>query len=577
MPITEISKATPADVLQTDITAWIDFNEIKNEKGDLIDLTKEHYFLADIFRDSSQFLVVLKAAQIGLSTLEILKNFYDAFKQKMDIIYTLPTDSDVNLFVGGKVNRLIAQNPPLQSMVKDGDSIEKKRVGSSIIYFRGTWTAKSAIMITADRLVHDEKDSSKQSVVKDYEARLQHSKLKQKHVFSHPSVPNQGVDVEWQMSDQKEWFIVCPHCSFEHYLAWNTEDPRKMSVDLGAREFICKKCHGTLRKSDRAVGRWLPRKGRENQPYSGYHISLLMAPWITAGEIVDKWNDVMEARQTIDWFYNKVLGLPFAGSGNAVSEDAIMGAWTRDKNLYKGRMIVGVDTGVALRYVVGNEQGFVGFGEMKGYVPNAQLGITLEQSLEYWLKKFPDCVMVIDQGGDIIGSRQLQKLYPGRVFLCFYVRDRKTQQLIRWGENDESGRVLVDRNNMIQLLIDEFREKRLHLYGGATKNEWWDYWLHWSHIHRVMEEDKATQKKLYTWVRSDRDDYVHASVYCRVGIDRFGKKGEILGADLTPEPNSYMMNPDGISVSFDPDAMFRKPEKAVNPYDDRDDGDWRDR
>ena len=184
---------------------------------------------------------------------------------------------------------------------------------------------------------------------------------------------------------------------------------------------------------------------------------------------------------------------------------------------------------------------------------------------------------MIDQGGDIIGSRQLQKLYPGRVFLCFYVRDRKTQQLIRWGENDESGRVLVDRNNMIQLLIDEFREKRLHLYGGQTKNEWWDYWLHWSHIHRVMEEEKATQKKMYTWVRSDRDDYVHASVYCRVGIDRFGQKGEILGVDLTPEPNSYMMNPDGISVSFDPDVMFRKPEKAVNPYDELDTDDWRDR
>lgn len=560
-----------------DVREWILYNEIKNEKGDPIDLVKDHYFLADIFADQSQNLVVLKAAQVGLSTLEILKNFRDAYQQKMDIIYTLPTEGDVNLFVGGKVNRLIAANPILQTMVKDGDSIEKKRIGKSMIYFRPTWTARAAIMITADRLVHDEKDSSKQQVVMDYRARLQHSKLKQIHVFSHPSVPAQGVDVEWQQSDQKEWFIGCPHCGKEQYLSWNTEDPDKMSVDMETKEFICKKCKGVLQSNDRAKGEWRPRKGRSNMPYSGYHISLLMAPWIRAAEVCEKWTDVMEGRQTIDWFYNKVLGLPFAGSGNAVSEEVILGAWTADKNLYKGRLVIGVDTGIALRYVIGNNAGFVGFGEMKGYLEDARLGIPLEQSLEYFLKKFSDSIMVADQGGDIIGVRQLQKLYPGRVFLCHYVQDRKSQQLMRWGEGDEHGRVLVDRNSMIQLLIDEFKNQRLHLYNGQTKNEWYDYWLHWSHIHRITEEVKSTQMKRYVWVRTDRDDWVHASVYCRVGIDRFGQRGSILGADLTPEPNSYMMNPDGISVSFNPDQLFRNPEKFDWDREDREDGDWRDR
>ena len=45
----------------------------------------------------------MKAAQIGMSTISILKNHNDAKNKKLDIIYTLPTDQAVSVFVGGKV------------------------------------------------------------------------------------------------------------------------------------------------------------------------------------------------------------------------------------------------------------------------------------------------------------------------------------------------------------------------------------------------------------------------------------------------------------------------------------------
>ena len=174
-----------------------------------------------------------------------------------------------------------------------------------MIYFRGTWTKKSAIMITADRLVHDEKDTSKQDVIADYQSRLQHSKFKQTHVFSHPSVPNSGVDMEWQISDQKEWFITCPHCQHIQILTWNTEDPRKMSINMQTKEFACKKCGGILDWHARAKGTWRARKDKENAKWSGYHISLLMAPWMTAKEIIDKYLEVMVAnKQWISFITN---------------------------------------------------------------------------------------------------------------------------------------------------------------------------------------------------------------------------------------------------------------------------------
>lgn len=553
----------PIDHSRFSIHAWILKHGIKNEKGDPIEFTN-HLFLYDIYRDPADKLVVLKAAQVGVSTLEILKNMFDAENSKMDIIYTLPTDSDVSVFVGGKVNRIISNNPHLLELVTDKDSVEQKTIKHSMMYFRGTWTKKAAIMVTADRLVHDEKDSSKQDVVRDYQSRLYHSKYKQTHVFSHPSVPNNGVDVEWQLSDQKEWFITCPLCRHEQYLSWNTEDPHEMSVDMERREFICKKCHWILSSSDRAVGKWIAQK--PDAEWSGYHISLLMAPWITAAEIIDKFND---PKQTTDYFYNKILGLPYAGSENAVSQDTILGVVTSEKNDFEGRLVMGVDTGKKLHYVLGNRQGLVEYGEMQHYEPDPRLGIPLERSLEYYLKKFDDLIMVIDEGGDIIGSRNLKAKYPGRVFLCHYAADRKTMQLIRWGGKDENGNVLVDRNRTIQLVIEEFRGKRLKLYRG-DKNYWYNYWKHWSHIYRVMEEDELGIER-YTWQRSDRDDWVHATVYWRVGIDKFGKRGGIYLPQPVAEPTGYFIDPNQ-TASFNPEEMFK-----LKPYWwEKEEDDWRD-
>lgn len=556
------------------VDAWIDYHQIKNEKGEPIEWFK-HQFLIDIYNDQSDNLVVMKPAQVGLSTLEILKNIRDAEMRKMDIIYTLPTGEDVSQFVGGKVNRIISNNPHIDKLTTDKDTIEQKQIGASMIYFRGTWTKKSAIMITADRLVHDEKDTSKQDVIADYQSRLQHSKFKQTHVFSHPSVPNSGVDMEWQISDQKEWFITCPHCQHIQILTWNTEDPRKMSINMQTKEFACKKCGGILDWHARAKGTWRARKDKENAKWSGYHISLLMAPWMTAKEIIDKYLEVMAGKQTMDFFYNKILGLPYAGSGNAVTEDTIKSAITIEKNLYPGRMVIGVDTGLKLRYVYGNKQGLLGYGQMTDYMPDSVNKLALNQTLEYFLKTFPDSIMVIDQGGDIIGPRKLREKYPGRVYLCHYARDRKTMQLIRWGEKEEFGNVLADRNRMIQLLVDEFRDKRVKLFRGRPE-DWHEYWLHWSHIYRVKEDDTLGVPR-YVWMRSDRDDWVHATVYWRIGIDRFGGKGGIVGLENTPEPDSYLVNPEQ-TVDFDPHRMFGAKDTLPDEpwWTNEGKNDWRD-
>src|SRR4030065_1463195 len=143
---------------------WILQNKIKNERGDPIEF-KKHFFMIDIYDDWSSVQTVMKAAQIGFSTLAILKTLYAARFKRFNIIYTLPTQSDVNLFVAEKVNRMIQANPIISEWVKDKDSVEQKQEGERFIYYRGTYTSKEAIMFSSDINAHDEEDRSNAEIV----------------------------------------------------------------------------------------------------------------------------------------------------------------------------------------------------------------------------------------------------------------------------------------------------------------------------------------------------------------------------------------------------------------------------
>lgn len=450
------------------IHAWIQKHNIRNEKGLPIEF-KNHMFLFDIYRDMSPHQVVYKAAQIGLSVLQILKSIYIVKKKGFDAIYTMPTDNDISVFVGGKVNRIIAHNPVLQEYTKDKDSVEQKAIGDGMLYFRGSFSKRAAISVTSDLNIHDEEDFSDQVVIGDYESRLQHSQYKWDWHFGHPSTVGVGVSKYWEQSDQKHWFIKCPHCQERQFMDYPA------SIDFERKIFICKFCGGELSDDDRRNGEWV--KKFKDRKYSGYWIPLLIAPWISAEYIIEK-----SKEKTEEYFTNRVLGLPYVGSGNKVSEDDILKNVVDEDNLQKGRIIIGCDTGLKIHYVIGNQDGIFYYGVAEGYA-----------DIERFLKRWSTSVAVFDQGGDLIGVRELREKYPGRVFLCHYRQDRKTMQLISWGENDEMGNVVVDRNRVMQLLIEEFKTRRITLNG--KKSDWWDYWLHWKNIYRVGEENALGDRK----------------------------------------------------------------------------------
>lgn len=474
-------------------TLLIKKHRVKSERGLPIQF-RDHLFLYDIYNDLSPLQVLLKAPQVGATTMNLIKALFMCKTRGIDAIYTLPTASDVNEIVGGKLNRIIAQNPLFMGWVRDHDTIEQKQVGSSLLYLRGTFTTKQAMMVSSRLNIHDEVDASNPEVLEQYETRLQAEADGMRWYFSHPTLENVGIDTYWQQSDKKLWLVTCGSCRAKQTLTWPG------SIDVERECYVCKHCGKELSDEERRVGEWRKTAGGR---FSGYWVSQLMCPWITAAKVIDDFR-----HKDTQYFWNYVLGLPYADSKSKLSEDDVLGCCTDDVNDQSGRIIIGVDTGLPIWYVCGNDQGIFYHGHCDTY-----------DELDALMQRWPKAIMVSDQGGDLIGIRVLQAKFPGRVFLCYFKPDRATQDLAAWGEGSEYGVVKVDRNRSVSLLCDMFRDRRIVLNGSPA--DWQLYWEHCNAIYREVEET-ALGVDRYQWKRSGADHLVMATVYWMTGMQRYG-------------------------------------------------------
>lgn len=530
-------------VTSNSLPMWMLDNDIRTEKGEVYSF-RDYPFYWDILKDDSQRQACIKAAQIGFSTAMLFKTLWYAKYKGLDIIYTLPTATDMREFAGGKINRIIAQNPVLKDWIKDHDTVTQKSVGDkSTIYYRGTWTQKAAMMVPSDCNVYDEVDASNQEVLMQYATRLQASDHRYEWFFSHPSAPGFGVDVEWRKSDQKHWFIKCSHCMKWQFMSWPD------SFDMEKRIYQCKECHREIYDKDRRLGKWV-RKYQDRE-VSGYWIPLFILPQIPADRIISYFEDKDE-----EYFYNKVLGLPYAGGDNKLTKEMFVQNLTTEVLTPEEdeRIVIGIDTGNKIDYVMGGRSGLFYHGECSDY-----------KELDNHMNRWKKAIAVIDKGGDLIGARQFKERWPGRVFFGQLLGDRKNNDGPEW--DDDNRIVKIDRNRMIQTVVSEFGKKMIPVQG--TEDDWYEYWMDWDNLTRIKVVDSTTQEfKAHRWVRSGRDHKALATVFWRVGMDRFGKAD---GKVFTGKNLAFQLG-----EKLQADGRIRNTMRKLIMPEPEYEGDWRD-
>ncbi|MDE2232918.1 MAG: phage terminase large subunit family protein [Patescibacteria group bacterium] len=460
--------------------------------------------------------IILKPPQIGASETLFCKLLYVAARLNKAIIYTLPSDSDVEDMVGGKFNPIIAQNQVLRDLTADHDTIYQKRIGNSPLYLRGTVGKTAAMMVSSGLNCHDEVDASNLQTITQYETRQEAQEREEdkwRWMWSHPSLAGLGVDVYWQQSDKREWVVTCPACRQKQVLTWPN------SLSRAKQAFVCKKCDEVIPDEARIRGYWFPTSQGE---YHGYHISQLMLYNKTANDIFKAFDDPLKDRQ---YFSNYILGLPYQGGDDQITVEQVLKNCADTTNSQEGRIIIGVDTGLPIYYVLMNSEGVFYYGTCKP----SENGSDPYDDLRKLLKRFPRAILVSDQGGDLIGIRKLQGEFKGRVFLAYYRKDRKQGDIVKWGDGDDHGIVTIDRNRHIQLVVEQLKETGYIKFNGK-REEWTEFAEHFGNLYRekvVVKEakekdDRSLYGAEYVWKRRGPDHWAHALFYATVGMQKYG-------------------------------------------------------
>src|SRR5712691_3416976 len=309
-----------------------------------------HEYLRALYADTAQHIVLSKAAQVGGTTWALLK-MIRACMNGLNGIYFFPTKTDVQYFSRTRVASLLADNPFLEKLMADTDTVGLKKIGDAFLYFRGTQSKIGMKSVPSDMNVLDELDEMTPEAKKFVNERLAHSDYKRIIELSNPSLPEYGIDEVFQRSDQRHWQMKCPSCG-----AWTSlekEFPVKLGQEVriilprpdGTFYRACPKCGAEL---DLAAGEWVP--DYPGRLIHGYQISQLFSSKVDPGEILKEYRTT----KFPDRFYNLKIGIPWADLDRRLDVPSILSLCGEAPMLEgsQGPCSMGVDTGKDLHVVI---------------------------------------------------------------------------------------------------------------------------------------------------------------------------------------------------------------------------------
>lgn len=443
---------------------WIYKNKFVNENGVRMEFD-DRSFLIDPLRDESKLLAVLKCSQVGFSTISIFKTAYHCIKYGHNIIYTLPTDTDTQEFAKAKTNLILSNNNDIKGFMVD-DSLNTKSFktidGSKtgFWFMKGTYGQSAAIMQTADILVKDEFDRSNQGVLNQYKSRITASDYGAEWEFSNPTFPSFGVDYTWQLSDQKHYIYWCPKCDHASYITYEPESfdgGNTHHVDKERKEFVCGACNEVLDRRQ-AEKEWV-QKYPSTDDISGYWISQMMAPWISAAKLIRE-----EKLTRPDVWANFFLGRPYESGSNTLDPSNIVKNIQYDPNGYVMKnpgkyRVLGVDVGGTIdnphfHCVRGTEEGIDEVIKLHG-----------EDQLHNYMRRNNINMCVMDNAPYPEIAVRMTKAFAGKVWRCVFDYNDKRKEVY---ESDYKTRIVnVHRTRIFDRVVDGYLtgERKVYIDG----------------------------------------------------------------------------------------------------------------
>lgn len=506
------------------VPKWICENTfINSEPYSFVD----HEYQLEIASDTSREIVIRKCSQVGISELSARITLATcAIVPGYTVAYTLPTAGFASTFMKTRIDPVIQGSPYLSSMLQgEIDNTEVKKLGDSFLYLKGAQSSNAPISVPCDELVHDEVDFSDPEVLSQYQSRLTHSKYKRKKKLSTPTLPNRGIDYDFQRSRRKFNMVICDHCNhyfipdyFTHVrIPGFTGDLREIKKStLHKYNYVdafveCPKCGGkpSLQPKHRE---WVTENPGDNFVASGIQVSPFDAPnIITPSYLVEA---STQYKRYVD-FINFGLGLPTVDSDATLTQDDVDACIDSGLEESSGSVVMGVDMGSLCHFTIGRVRGE---GQIRivhvEQVPVAKVRSRYEELIRQWHPR----ITVMDAFPYTETVLALQTV-DARLYGAVYTQSKglETHNVVdRPEDRDEAEvdlrQVNINRNRAFDAYMDFIREGMLSKRSCPLDAEWK---AQHTDMRRVKAWDGQTKELVYKWVKSEEgeDHFHHSGLY----------------------------------------------------------------
>jgi phage terminase large subunit GpA-like protein len=290
--------------------------------------------------DPTRRIVFMKAAQVGATEGGNCWIGYVIHHAPGPMLAVQPTVELAKRFSRQRIDPLIAESPALRERVKPqrsrdaGNTVLSKEFPAGLLVITGANSAVGLRSMPARYLFLDEVDAYPPSADEEgdpvalAEARTRTFSWRSK-IFLTSTPTIQGVsriEREFEQSDQRRFFVPCPHCGTTQWLKFE-----RLRWDKGKPEganYLCESCEGRIEERHKtamlAAGEWRPTADPASREGSdagtiGFHLSALYSPigWLSWAEIARLWEAAQTSDEAKRSFKNGVLGETWIEAGEA--------------------------------------------------------------------------------------------------------------------------------------------------------------------------------------------------------------------------------------------------------------------
>lgn len=470
-------------------------------------------------------VVLQSSAQLLKTTVMLNAAMYFMSNDNSNMAFASSTGKEVKLMKTGKFDNVISRSNILSGIVTDknnknfaNNQDQTQMLDGFFLYWlnlnaASTLRGKTIKRLFLDEVSNVEADGEEGNPLRLAEQRASTFTDGLVMVASTPKLKDDLICNEYLLSDQRRYFVPCPHCDHEHTLEWENvrfkwrqiNGGRRAMPDQDTATLHCPKCDGEISEAQRIrmvkQGRWIA-SNPDVKDIAGFQISRLYSPITTIRKLVAEF---AQAHFEFDLmsFYNNALGLPWDDEMNSDIDLVVL------ENLRDNTFDINNIPDEVLAVTHGIDQQLdrlevttIGFSEKKVYVmdhrsfyapdctkPGAKAYTELDQFINAPLRT------VSGRPVKVLGSFIDSSNGNATATIYRYASTRRNVYAIK-GSSSASGDLFkasrVGGHELLMLNVNEGKNTIRRLLNGAVSEEWEEMPTH-LHFTNSLPDDYFEQ------------------------------------------------------------------------------------